>query len=104
MTPPSRKDATTPTSAGGRHATSADDGLTALFRELERARATREELSRALWAMSPAERVAAMWRQELALSQLREWSTHAPHEVPRAGIVGGEYMWIAMLTPEWLGE
>ena len=72
-----------------------------LLRRLEEARATRAELSRALWAMTPEQRVAAMWGRRLTWDQLREWTQLAPHEVPRTSIVGGEYMWIAMLTPEW---
>jgi hypothetical protein len=75
-----------------------------LREQLEQQRATRAELSRVLWAMTPEQRVAAMWARRLTWEQLREWTQLAPHEVPRSSIVGGEYMWIAMLTPEWLGE
>jgi hypothetical protein len=54
-----------------------------------------------LWSMSPAERVAAMWRGQLSLHQLSKWSSHRPHEVP---LLGGELAWITMRTPEWLGD
>ncbi len=48
--------------------------------------------------MTTDERVSAMWRGELAWSQLQEWTARAPHEVPR---IGEEWAWIAMLEPEW---
>lgn len=51
-----------------------------------------------LWAMSPAQRVAAMWRGELTRRQLSKWTSGAQHEVP---LLGGEFAWIAMWTPEW---
>jgi hypothetical protein len=54
--------------------------------------------SRALWAMSRSERIEAMWRSELTIRQLTQWSSRAPHEVP---LLGGEFAWIAMRTPEW---
>jgi hypothetical protein len=53
---------------------------------------------RALWAMTRDERIAAMWRGELSLRQLCKWSSRAQHEVP---LLGGEFAWIAMRTPEW---
>jgi hypothetical protein len=53
---------------------------------------------RALWAMTRAERTAAMWRGQLTRRQLSKWSSRAPHEVP---LLGGEFAWIAMRTPEW---
>ena len=52
----------------------------------------------ALWAMSPAQRVAAMWRGDLTLFQLTRWSSRASHEVP---LLGGEFAYIVMRTPEW---
>ena len=54
--------------------------------------------SRALWAMSRSERIAAMWRSQLTIRQLSQWSSRAPHEVP---LLGGEFAWIAIRTPEW---
>ena len=56
------------------------------------------EDSAALWAMSPSERVAAMWRGDLTLYQLSRWTSRAQHEVP---LLGGEFAWIVMRTPEW---
>jgi hypothetical protein len=52
----------------------------------------------ALWAMTRDERIAAMWRGELSLHQLCQWSSRAQHEVP---LLGGEFAWIVMRTPEW---
>lgn len=60
-------------------------------------RSAAEEIE-ALWAMTPAERVTAMWRSELTWRQLSKWTSRAPHEVP---MLGGEFAWIAMRTPEW---
>jgi hypothetical protein len=54
---------------------------------------------RALWAMTRDERIAAMWRGELTTRQLCQWSSRAQHEVP---LLGGEFAWIAMRTPEWV--
>jgi hypothetical protein len=53
---------------------------------------------RALWAMTRDERIAAMWRGELSLRQLCQWSSRAQHEVP---LLGGEFAWIVMRTPDW---
>ena len=44
----------------------------------------REQQLDALWAMSPAERIAAMWRGDLTLSQLSRWSSRAPARGPAA--------------------
>jgi hypothetical protein len=59
---------------------------------------TREQQLDALWAMSATERVEAMWRGDLTLYQLSRWSSRAQHEVP---LLGGEFAWIVMRTPEW---
>jgi hypothetical protein len=53
---------------------------------------------RALWAMTRDERIAAMWRGDLTLRQLCQWSSRAQHEVP---LLGGEFAWIVMRTPDW---
>jgi hypothetical protein len=58
----------------------------------------REQQLDALWAMSSTERVAAMWRADLTLYQLSRWSSRAQDEVP---LLGGEFAWIVMRTPEW---
>lgn len=52
----------------------------------------------ALWAMSVDQRVEAMWTGTLTLSQLCAWSSRRPAEVP---LLGGEFAWIIMRTPEW---
>ena len=44
---------------------------------------------RALWAMTRDERIAAMWRGELSLRQLCQWSSRAQHEVP---LLGAEFV------------
>jgi len=54
--------------------------------------------SDALWAMTPFERTEAMWNGALTLFQLREWSARAPRQVP---ILGGEFAWLMMRTPEY---
>lgn len=59
---------------------------------------TREQQLDALWAMTPAERIGAMWRGDLTLYQLARWSSRAQHEVP---LLGGEFAWIVMRTAEW---
>ncbi|MGA2928441.1 MAG: hypothetical protein ABSG43_21095 [Solirubrobacteraceae bacterium] len=56
------------------------------------------EDSAALWAMTPAQRIEAMWAGRLTLSQLTEWSGRRPDEVPT---LGGELAYIVMRTPEW---
>jgi hypothetical protein len=53
---------------------------------------------RALWAMTRDERIAAMWRGDLSLRQLCQWSSRAQPEVP---LLGGEFAWIVMSTPDW---
>jgi hypothetical protein len=60
-------------------------------------RASRAELSRALWAMSAAEREAAMRRGELTGTQLLEWARRRPDEVPT---INGEWAFIAASTAE----
>jgi hypothetical protein len=48
--------------------------------------------------MTAAERVSAMWRGQLTRHQLSKWSSREPQEVP---LLGGEFAWIVMRTPEW---
>jgi len=62
---------------------------------------TAELVSELLWRMSPDERVSAMQRGELTFAQLREWTAQAPSEVPRDA--SGEFVWIAVTTPEYAG-
>jgi hypothetical protein len=68
-----------------------------IMQQLAAERASRYELSRSLWSMSPAEREAAMWRGELTPAQLMEWARRAPWEVPT---INGEWAFIAASTPE----
>jgi hypothetical protein len=56
-----------------------------------------EEL-RALWTMTAAQRITAMWRGQLTRRQLSKWTSRTPYEVP---LLGGEFAWIVMRTPEW---
>jgi len=55
------------------------------------------ERTRRLWAMSPAERAAAMYAGELTMGQCFEWARRAPEEVPR---IGQEFWFIAIHSPE----
>ena len=68
-----------------------------IMEQLAAQRANAAELSRGLWAMSAAEREAAMWRGELTSTQLFEWARRRPEEVP---LINGEFAFIAMHTPE----
>jgi hypothetical protein len=68
-----------------------------IMEQLAAQRASRAELSRALWAMSAAEREAAMRRGELTGTQLLEWARRRPDEVPT---INGEWAFIAASTPE----
>ena len=55
-----------------------------------------------LWALSAEQRVAAMRDGRFTLGQCLEWARRAPREVPLAP--DGEFLFIAVRTPEWLGE
>lgn len=55
------------------------------------------ERAQMLWAMSAEQRVGAMRRGELTLSQCLEWARRAPEEVP---LLEGEFEFIAGATPE----
>ncbi|MGZ6660258.1 MAG: hypothetical protein ACXVHL_23095, partial [Solirubrobacteraceae bacterium] len=59
---------------------------------------SRDSAHARLWAMTPSQRIDAMWKSQLTLQELAHWSSHAPHEVP---LLGGEFAWIAMRTPDW---
>ncbi|HWJ49608.1 MAG TPA: hypothetical protein VNR42_01230 [Solirubrobacteraceae bacterium] len=52
---------------------------------------------RALWQMTPAERVAAMRRGELTLTQCSAWAARYPEQVP---LLNGEFEYLAALMPE----
>lgn len=51
-----------------------------MMRELAAYKASRAESSRALWRMSPAQRVAAMRNSELSLNQLYEGQTRTARD------------------------
>lgn len=68
-----------------------------LFESWMRERAPHAARVRALWTMTPAQRVAAMYRRELTYGQLAAWAASRPHEVP---LLDGEFWFIAVSTPE----
>jgi hypothetical protein len=59
----------------------------------------RDARLRALWQMTPAQRVAAMRRGELTLEQCSARAARHPEQVP---IVNGEFEYLVMFTPEVL--
>ena len=75
-----------------------NDTKSELFARLAAQRRDREAQLQALWAMTPAEREAAMWRRELSFTQLQAWASRRPDEVP---LLGGEFAFIVINTPEW---
>lgn len=79
------------------HRTTSTVSRTALALNIPAGHARQQQLD-ALWAMSPPERIEAMWRGDLTLFQLTRWSSRAQHEVP---LLGGELAWIVLRTPEW---
>jgi hypothetical protein len=58
---------------------------------------TRTEQREALWRMSPAERVAAMYRGDLTLFQRLAWAARYPEQVPT---LNGEWWFTAIRTPD----
>jgi hypothetical protein len=57
----------------------------------------RDARLRALWQMTPAQRVAAMRRGELTLEQCAAWAARYPKQVP---LLNGEFEYLARFTPE----
>lgn len=57
----------------------------------------RDARLRALWEMTPQQRVAAMRRGELTLEQCAAWAARHPDQVP---ILNGEFEFLAAHTPE----
>lgn len=81
------------------------DAAQVLLADAVEALKKRDVLLAALWAMTPAQRLAAYHRNELSLSQLRAWQQHRPGEVPATSITGqGELPWILRFTEEYLGD
>jgi hypothetical protein len=56
-----------------------------------------EEQLRALWEMTPTQRITAMRSGRLTMTQCFAWSSRRPHEVP---LLNGEFEFIAARTPE----
>ena len=50
-----------------------------------------------VWAMTVEQRIAAMRRGELTMTQLTRWAARYPEQVPT---INGEFEFIAALTPE----
>ena len=55
-----------------------------------------ERLER-MWAMRPAERVAAAQQGQFTLGEMLRWAARCPHEVP---IVDGEFFFITALMAD----
>lgn len=58
---------------------------------------TWEERKRSLWAMTAAERAAAMYAGRLTMRECLHWASQTPDEVP---VLQGEFAFIAITTPE----
>jgi len=54
-----------------------------------------------IWALTPEERVQALYDGKLTFRQCFDWAARAPREIPR---VNGEFIFIACRTPEWLDD
>ena len=77
-----------------------DHGLWASMAEGVEARRAR---LRPLWEMSPAQRVAAMYRGDLTIEQACAWAARYPDQVPAVNgdsIMLSEFAFIAATTPE----
>lgn len=64
---------------------------------------SRAEQLRDLWAMTPAQRVAAMYRGDLSLLACCAWAARYPDEVPRIQTgtsPGGEFAFLAAFEPD----
>jgi hypothetical protein len=68
-----------------------------LIEEILRGLDARNARLRALWRMTPAQRVAAMRRGELTLEQCGAWAARHPEQVP---LLNGEFEYLAVLTSE----
>jgi hypothetical protein len=82
------------------HTHDPDHGLWGSMNEGVEARRAR---LRPMWEMTPAQRVAAMYRGELTLEQALAWAARHPDQVPAVNgdsIMRGEFAFIAATTPE----
>jgi hypothetical protein len=68
-----------------------------LIHEILEDLSARDARLRALWQMTPAQRVAAMRRGELSLAQCAAWAARHPAQVP---LLNGEFEYLAAFTPE----
>ena len=50
-----------------------------------------------MWALAPAERLAAARNGQLTLGEMLRWAARAPHEVP---LVNGEFFFITALSAD----
>ncbi|MFZ1153918.1 MAG: hypothetical protein WAN93_03325 [Solirubrobacteraceae bacterium] len=71
-----------------------------LFDQMMQDLKARDARLRALWEMTPAQRVASMRRGELTLEQCAAWAARHPDQVP---LVNGEFEYLTMYTPEVRG-
>ncbi|MGA9313359.1 MAG: hypothetical protein WBV77_01890, partial [Solirubrobacteraceae bacterium] len=69
---------------------------TAFDQALEAVRA-RDARLRAMWELTPAQRIAAMRRGELTLEQCAAWAARHPDQMP---LLNGEFEYLAAFTPE----
>ena len=102
--PAERATASPPGSRGG--AAAAMNPLPHHSTQHPTARATatpaREARHERIWAMTREERIAAFYRGELSFRDCQAWSRRYPDEPPTGPC--GEYLYILVSTPEWLGE
>jgi hypothetical protein len=68
----------------------------AAIRHVASLRVNPERLER-MWAMSPADRLAAAQRGEFTLGEMLRWASHRPHEVD---LVDGEFWFITALSAD----
>lgn len=52
---------------------------------------------RALWRMTPTQRVTAMRRGDLSLQQCAAWAARHPEQIP---LINGEFEYLAAFTPD----
>lgn len=79
---------------------STGDARTEIAEQIVTERGARRARLRALWQLSPGERVAAMRRGEFSLEQCAAWAARYPEQVP---LLNGEFEFLAAFTPEVLG-
>jgi hypothetical protein len=75
---------------------------TVLERALEDRDVRAARQRRSIWDMTKEERLAAFWGNTMTMRECLDWGAQAPKEVPHAA--DGEFLFIAVRTPEWLGE